>query len=149
MEPFRETSPKLPRTRGAGLHKHAHTVVKKTPKNNKEEPTYLNVLADGEVEDLSVLRHPVELDLLGVEDELANDHGLVLRRVARRRQEFLPKKINKSTHTTKIRPNTHPPTHTHTHTRTHTHKQSATCGKHASADETHSRVHPDNRQRLT
>lgn len=65
--------------------------------------TYLHVLADGVVEDLSILRHPIELDLLGVQDEFAYHHRLVLGRVARGRQEFLRKKkrAKKKQHTEK------------------------------------------------
>lgn len=50
---------------------------------------HLHVLADSIVEDLPLLGNSVELNLLSVENELANHHRLVLRQRARRKQEFL------------------------------------------------------------
>lgn len=61
------------------------------------------MLADGVVEDLPVHGNTIELDLLGVEDELAHHHRLVLGRVARGRQEFLYKNIDKKNNVTEKR----------------------------------------------
>lgn len=53
------------------------------------------MLADGIVEDLSVVSHAIELDLLRVQDELAHDDRLVLSQLASGKQEFLEKKKKK------------------------------------------------------
>lgn len=61
------------------------------------------MLADGIVEDLSVVSHAIELDLLRVQDELAHDDRLVLSQLASGKQEFLEKKKKKTrTHATNV-----------------------------------------------
>ena len=47
------------------------------------------MLADGIVEDLPVVSNAIELDLLGVQNELAHDDRLVLSELASGKQEFL------------------------------------------------------------
>lgn len=68
-------------------HHRAHDSIANTPSS-----THLDVLADGVVEDSPVFGYSVELDLLGVEDELAHHHRLVLGRVPGGREEFLQTK---------------------------------------------------------
>lgn len=50
---------------------------------------YLYMLADGVIENFPLLCHPVEFDLLSIQDEFANDHGLVLCDLARSSQKPL------------------------------------------------------------